>query len=30
MLVLAYTLSRLELGGKGLDRRLKDLREVLV
>jgi heme exporter protein C len=30
MLVLAYTLYRLELGGKGLDRRLKDLREVLV
>ena len=29
MLVLAYTLYRLELGGKRLDRRLRDLREVL-
>jgi heme exporter protein C len=29
MLVLAYTLYRLELGGKRLDARLRDLREVL-
>src|SRR5437764_3206407 len=29
MLVLAYTLYRLELGGKRLDLRLRDLREVL-
>jgi hypothetical protein len=30
MLVLAYTLYRLELGGKRLDLRLRRLREVLV
>ena len=29
MLVLSYTLYRLELGGKRLDARLRDLREVL-
>ena len=29
MLVLAYTLYRLELGGKRLDVRLRELREVL-
>jgi hypothetical protein len=30
MLVLAYTLYRLELGSKRLDLRLRHLREVLV
>ena len=29
MLVLAYTLYRIELAGKRLDLRLRDLREVL-